>query len=118
MEKLTRQEEDVMKIVWLLGECSVRQIVAELPQPKPPYTTVASTVKNLLQKSYLEVLKEGMTYVYKPRIKADEYKQTFMDGFVRDYFKNSYKEIVSFFANEQRLSADDLKDILRMIEKK
>ena len=96
MEKLTIQEEEAMLYIWELGSCFVKDIVAKYPKPAPPYTTVASIT---------------------PLIRESEYKRTFMSGFVRNYFENSYKEMVSFFAKDQKISANDLKDIIDMIEK-
>ena len=117
MEKLTRQEEEVMLYIWKLESCYVKDILAEFPEPKPPYTTVASIVKNLERKQYVKPSRVGNTYRYTPLIRESEYKRTFMSGFVRNYFANSYKEMVSFFAKEQKISANDLKDIIEMIEK-
>ncbi len=117
MEKLTKQEEEVMLYIWELEDCSVKDVLAKFPEPKPPYTTVASIVKNLERKLYVKALHKGKTYRYTPQIRESEYKRTFMSGFVRDYFANSYKEMVSFFAQEQKISTDDLKDIIQMIEK-
>ena len=117
MEKLTMQEEEVMLYIWSLEECFVKDILAKYPEPKPPYTTVASVVKNLERKHYVKPSRVGNTYRYTPLIPESEYKRTFMSGFVRDYFANSYKEMVSFFARDQKISAGELKDIIDMIEK-
>lgn len=117
MEKLTKQEEDVMLYIWKLENCCIKDILARMPEPKPPYTTVASIVKNLERKLYVKPSRVGNTYRYTPLIRESEYKGTFMSGFVRNYFANSYKEMVSFFAKEQKISANDLKDIIDMIEK-
>ena len=117
MNKLTQQEEEVMLYIWSLGNCFVKDIVSQFPEPQPPYTTVASIVNNLKRKNYVEAKRYGNTYMYKPLIKQSEYKRTFMGGVVRNYFANSYKEMVSFFAKEQKLSAEDLKDIIALIEK-
>lgn len=51
MEKLTMQEEEVMIYIWELESCYVKDIVAKFAQPVPPYTTVASIVKNLERKN-------------------------------------------------------------------
>ena len=118
MEKLTIQEEEAMIYIWELGSCFVKDIVAKYPQPAPPYTTVASIVKNLERKQYVTAARVGNTYQYTPAIRESEYKRTFMSGFVRNYFENSYKEMVSFFAKEQKISTKDLKDIIDMIEKR
>ena len=113
MEKLTIQEEEAMIYIWELGSCFVKDIVAKYSQPAPPYTTVASIVKNLERKQYVTAARVG----YTPAIRESEYKRTFMSGFVRNYFENSYKEMVSFFAKEQKISTNDLKEIINMIEK-
>lgn len=117
MEKLTKQEEEVMQRIWQLGSCTVKDIVALLPEPQPPYTTVASVVQNLKRKAFVAQGRRGNTYVYEPAIKQGEYKRRFMRGFVKDYFMGSYKDMVTFFAREEKLSPDDLKDIIREIEK-
>ncbi len=115
-EKLTHQEEVIMLHVWQLKECVVKDIVNELEEPKPPYTTVASIVRNLEQKGYLHSKKYGNVYVYSPRVAEDEYKKVFMSGVVKSYFENSYKELVTFFAKEEKISSSDLEEIIRMIE--
>ncbi len=117
MDKLTIQEEEVMIYIWELGSCFVKDIVAKYSDPLPPYTTVASVVKNLERKKYLSSKRYGNTYEYTPIIKENEYKQTFMSGVVRNYFENSYKEMVTFFAREQKISTDELKEIIKLIEK-
>lgn len=117
MEKLTHQEEAIMLYIWQLKECVVKDIVNEMDDPKPPYTTVASVVRNLEQKGYLNSKKYGNVWVYSPRIKEDDYKKVFMSGVVKSYFENSYKELVSFFVKEEKISPEELKEIMQMIEK-
>lgn len=117
MEKLTIQEEEVMCWIWKIGPCFVKDILARYEEPRPPYTTLASVVKNLERKKYVKAKRYGNTYEYAPLIEACDYKRTFLSGVVRNYFADSYKEMVSFFAREEKISADDLKDILHMIEK-
>ena len=117
MEKLTLQEEEAMCYVWEKAPCFVQDILECYEDPKPPYTTLASVIKNLERKHYLKARRYGNTYEYTPLITQSEYKRTFMKKVVRNYFANSYKEMVSFFAQEQKISTDDLKDIIRLIEK-
>ena len=116
MEKLTKQEEDAMQAVWLCGSGSVKDFLDMMEEPQPPYTTLASTIKNLERKGFLTSEKVGNTYRYVPSIKEEEYKKRFMNGFVSDYFQNSYKDLVTFFANEKKISANDLKEIIKLIE--
>lgn len=115
MKKLTIQEEQVMIAVWRVGEGHTKAFMQEMENPGP-YTTIASTVKNLEKKGYIAGRLFGNVYVYKPSISEDEYKKKFMGNVVKDYFSNSYKELVSFFIDQKKLSARELKEIVKMIE--
>ena len=117
MQKLTQQEEEAMQLIWQNKGGFVKDILELLPEPKVPYTTLASTLKNLEKKQYLQAIKMGNSYRYEPIIAEDEYKKAFMGNFVSDYFKNSYKELITFFAKDEKISPEELKEILEMIEK-
>jgi BlaI family penicillinase repressor len=106
-----------MQAVWKVGEGAIKQFLENMPSPGTPYTTLASTIKNLEKKGYLTSRMVGNAYVYQPAVTEDEYKKKFMNGFVRDYFANSYKELVNFFVEEKKLSAKELKEIIQLIEK-
>jgi predicted transcriptional regulator len=118
MEKLTIQEQDAMLAVWKTGEGSVKLFMEAMTPPVPPYTTVASTIKNLEKKGYLTSRMIGNAYLYAPAISEESYKQKFMGNVVKDYFENSYKELVSFFAQKNKISADELREIIGLIEGK
>jgi BlaI family transcriptional regulator, penicillinase repressor len=115
MEKLTYQEEEAMLAVWRTGEGNIKSFMENMTDP-PPYTTVASTVKNLEKKGYLSSKAVGNAYLYKPAISEQEYKKKFMGSVVKEYFDNSYKEMVNFFVEQKKLSAKELKEIINMIE--
>ena len=117
MEKLTYQEEKVMLLIWEKGEGTIREYHEISEEPQMPYTTFASIVKNLQRKGYLWMRRVGTTYLCRPHINEEDYKSNFMSGFISKYFKNSYKEMVSFFAKEEKLSIEDLEDILKLVEK-
>ena len=116
MEKLTQQEEEVMQAVWQNNGGFIKEFLDLMAEPKPPYTTLASTVKNLERKGFLKGKKMGNSYFYSAIIASEDYKKRFMSEFVNDYFKNSYKDLVEFFAAEQQISAEELKEIIDMIE--
>jgi len=116
MEKLSQQEEEAMQAVWQNGVGFIKEFLDLLAEPKPPYTTLASTIKNLERKGFVESEKIGNSFRYAPIIVEEEYKKRFMNGFVSDYFKNSYKDLVTFFANEKKISAVELKEIIKLIE--
>jgi predicted transcriptional regulator len=118
MEKLTLQEEELIQVIWQYGEGSVKTFLQEFPDPKPPYTTIASTIKNLERKGYVASRLLGNTFIYSPVVTEESYKQTFMQGFIRNYFNNSYKEMVNFFVEQKKLKSKDLQEIIEMIETK
>ncbi len=115
MDKLTPQEELAMLAVWKTGEGNIKSIMENMDE-HPPYTTVASTIKNLEKKGYLTGRMIGNAYLYKPVLTEEEYKKKFMGTVVKEYFDNSYKELVNFFVEQKKLSASELKEIISMIE--
>ncbi len=117
MEKLTHVEEETMQAIWKTGEGNVKGFMENMTDP-PPYTTVASIIKNLEKKDYLSSRLVGNAYLYKPVVSEDEYKKKFMGNVVKEYFDNSYKELVNFFVEQKKLSARELKEIINMIEGK
>ena len=116
MESLTHVEEETMQAVWRIGEGNVKAFMEHLDE-NIPYTTVASTIKNLEKKSYLSSRLVGNAYLYKPTISEADYKKKFMGKVVKEYFDNSYKELVNFFVEQKKLSAKELKEIINLIEK-
>ncbi len=89
MEKLTHAEEETMQAVWRTGEGNVKAFMEQL-ESDIPYTTVASTIKNLEKKGYLTSRLLGNAYLYQPAVSEEEYKKKFMGKVVREYFDNSY----------------------------
>lgn len=118
MEKLTKQEEAAMIAIWKLGRGYVKDFLDAHNLPKPVYTTLSSTIKNLEKKGYVKGKKYGTIIEYTPLIQNDEYKKKFMSGFVKNYFENSYSDLVTFFVNEKKISANELEEILSLIGKK
>ena len=116
MEKLTHTEEETMQAVWRTGEGNVKAFMEYLEEGMP-YTTVASIVKNLEKKGYLQSRLIGNTHLYSPAVSEEEYKKKFMGNVVKEYFDNSYKELVNFFVEQKKLSAKELKEIIQLIEK-
>lgn len=116
MEKLTQQEEQAMLAVWKTGEGNVKAFMENMDEPRPPYTTLASTIKNLEKKGYLSSRLVGNAYLYNTAVSEEDYKKKFLGGVVKDYFENSYKELVNFFVEQKKLSAKELKEIIEMIE--
>lgn len=117
MEQLTPQEEQLMLYIWEQGKGFVKDYRDMYPDPKPPYTTVATIIKKLESKGYVSSKMYGNTYEYRPKIKQEKYKSSFVSGIVSNYFQNSYKDMVTFFAKEEKLSESDLEEIINLIRK-
>ena len=116
MERLTQQEEEVMIYFWKMGPSFIREILNEMPEPKPPYTSVASVVRNLEKKKFLSPFKLGNSIQYHVLVKESDYKRSFMNGVVSNYFTGSYKEMVSFFVRDRKISKKELEDLINIIE--
>ena len=115
-EKLTRGEEEVMQILWQLGSGSVNDIIDQMQAPKPKYTTVATFIKILENKGYVDHETRGKSYEYYPIVPKEEYAHTVMSGVLSSYFDGSLAHMVSFFSRREDLSmqeAEQILDILR-----
>lgn len=117
MELLTKSEEKVMQILWQLKKAFVKQIIAELSSPKPPYNTISSVVRILEQKKFIRHKAYGKTHEYYPIITKMAYKKYAFKKMVTNYFDNSVEEVVSFIVKDENLSENEVRDILRIIEK-
>jgi predicted transcriptional regulator len=117
MEKLTSKEEELMKVLWKLEKAFVKEIAEKLQEPKPHYNTLSTVIRRLEDKGFVGHEAFGNTHRYFPRVKKSEYRKKFMNNAIESYFENSYKNIVSFFAKNDNISVEELKEIIEQIEK-
>ncbi len=119
MEKLTKREDQIMRILWQLEKAFVKEIIAEFPEPKPHYNTVSTIIKILKNKGYIDYKAFGTTHQYFPIIeKKDEYQKTEVSNVLKTYFSGSPSKMMLHFAKEDKLSEEELKEILELIQKK
>jgi len=118
MEKLTNKEEEIMHILWKLEKAFVKEVVAELPTPKPHYNTVSTVIRKMEDKGYIKHDSFGNTHRYYPAITKEDYRKGYFSKAIQNYFEDSYKNVVSFFANEEKISVDELREIIKIIENK
>ncbi len=118
MQKLTNKEEEIMQILWKLKKAFVKDIMEEITEDKPHYNTLSTIVRNLEEKGYVGYTAYGKTHQYFPIVSIENYRKKFMNTAIDTYFNSSYKNLVSFFAEEEKISADELREILEIIEKK
>jgi BlaI family penicillinase repressor len=118
MQKLTNKEEEIMQILWKLEKAFVKEVMAEITEEQPHYNTLSTIVRNLEEKGFVSHNAFGNTHQYFPIVKMEDYRKRFMNTAIDTYFNSSYKNMVSFFAKEEKISAEELREILAMIEKK
>ena len=106
-----------MRVLWRLKKAFVKEVVAELPDPKPHYNTISTIIRNLEEKGYIGHEAFGKTHRYHPAVTKEEYRKSHMQKTIHNYFENSYKNVVSYFAKEEKISVKELKEIIKLIEK-
>ncbi|MEO6283883.1 MAG: BlaI/MecI/CopY family transcriptional regulator [Dyadobacter sp.] len=112
---LTRAEEEIMRILWQLKKAFVKDILAEMPEPKPAYNTVSTIIRILEKKEVVGYNAYGKTHEYFPLISEEEYKRYEMKQLMVNYFDNSLPNLVSFFVKDNDLKTKDLDEIMKLI---
>jgi BlaI family penicillinase repressor len=118
MQKLTNKEEEIMHILWKLEKAFVKELMSEIKEDQPHYNTLSTIVRNLEEKGYVAHNAFGNTHQYYPIVSMEDYRKRFMNTAIDNYFNSSYKNLVSFFAEEEKITAEELREILEIIERK
>ena len=120
MQKLTKTEEEVMQIIWILGPCTVKQILDHLEHEKrikrPPHSSVSSIVRIIEEKGFLSHKAYGRTYEYFPIVKKEDYSKRSLKQFVHDYFDGSMSGLVSFLVKEKDISLSELDELMNKLK--
>jgi BlaI family penicillinase repressor len=116
MQRLTRAEEQIMQILWDLEKGLVRDVIDQLPDPKPAYNTVSTVIRILEKKGFVDHKAYGTTYEYFPLINKEDYTRVHFSHLMKNYFNDSFPELAVFFARENNLSLEDLQDMIKMTE--
>lgn len=116
MKRLTKAEEQIMQVLWQLEKAFVKDIIQQLPLPRPAYNTVSTIVRILEKKGFIGYQAIGKSHEYYALINKPEYRKSQFGGFVKNYFGNSYPSLASFFAKEENLSLEELEEIQQLIE--
>lgn len=116
MKELTKAEEQVMQVLWKIGQGFAADLIANFPEPKPAYNTILTVVRILEKKGFVDHETFGKANRYYPLVSKEQYSQLFMQNFVQHYFDNSFKSMVSFFAQNKDISMEDLDEIRHMID--
>ncbi|HXJ99422.1 MAG TPA: BlaI/MecI/CopY family transcriptional regulator [Gelidibacter sp.] len=118
MKQLTKAEEEIMQVLWQLQKANVKQIIDQLPEPKPAYNTVSTIVRILESKGFVDYEKQGKGHIYFTLLSKTDYSNQSINVLVNDYFQGSFKNLVSFFVKKNDLNLKDLESVLKEINKK
>lgn len=110
--RLTRAEEQVMKIIWDLKEANVKKIVNSFELPRPAYTTVATVLKVLEKKEFVSNEKKGNILYYRASVSKNEYTKFQLSNLLVNYFNGSFPKMATFFAKENDISIHELEEII------
>lgn len=117
-QTLTDKEAVIMNILWDNGPLFVREILERYAEPKPHFNTVATTVRILEGKGYVEHEEIGASHRFRAVARREDFRERSLAALIRNYFGNSYRNVVSALAEEEKISADELREIIDIIESK
>ena len=114
-KELTKAEEQIMQILWKSEKAFIKDILEHFDDPKPAYTTVATIVKILERKGFVSYKAYGNAFQFYPIISKDDYSKTHVNSIFKKYFKSSIKDVVSFFADNNKVQVNDIDDAIKVL---
>jgi BlaI family penicillinase repressor len=117
MKSMTKAEEQVMQVLWKLGKGLLMEIADSMPKPRPHKNTVATILKTMVDKGFVEVENIGRIHRYHPAVSKEQYSKNTLTNVAKGYFNGSFREVVSFLVNEEKLSVGDLELLLKQLKK-
>ncbi len=115
MKELTKAEEQIMHILWKIEKGFVHDILDQMNEPKPAYNTVSTIVRILEKKGFVEHNAYGKSHEYYPVVSRKEYTRNYFKSFLKNYFSNSHKELVSFFTKNNSLDIKEMEEIKKLM---
>jgi len=115
-KSLTKAEEQVMQILWKLQQGFLKDLIENSPEPKPHSNTIATILKILVEKGFVEYEVQGRNNLYKPKISKEDYGKKTVNQLVKGYFEGSPAKLVSQFVAENKLSLEELEELLKQIK--
>jgi predicted transcriptional regulator len=116
MKHLTNREEEIMEVFWTKGAIYVKEIIDEMPEPKPHYNTVSTIVRGLEDKGFVGHEQFGNTYRYSAIISREEFSKDTIKSMVGKYFNKSYASVVSMFVEEEKISIEEIKALIEQVK--
>ena len=117
LKELTKAEEQIMQVLWKIEKGFIKNILDELPEPKPAYNTVSTIVRILEKKNFVGYKNYGKAHEYFPQISKAEYTKFSTGNLLESYFNDSPKSLLSFFIKEKKIDLNELEDIIKTMKK-
>ncbi len=117
-QMLTEKEAVIMNILWEHGPLFVREILEHYPEPRPHFNTVATTVRILEDKGYVTHEVMGGSHRFQAVARREDFRERTLADLIRNYFAGSYKSAVSALVEEEKISVDELREIIELVESK
>lgn len=115
--QLSKAEEQLMQILWKQEPAPMKDLIEEYPSPKPAQTTVATLLKRMQDKNFVDYRQEGRSRQYFSLVKKKDYFSKQMNGLIKSFFNDSASQFASFFTKETNLSKEELEDLKKLIDK-
>lgn len=116
-KELTRAEEQLMQVLWQLNKAYVKDIIEQLPEPKPAYNTVSTIIRILETKGFVAHTAYGKSHEYHPLVSKEQYKDFAASKLLNGYFDNSVKRMFSFFVQKEKINLKEADELMKLIEK-
>lgn len=114
--QLSKSEEQLMQYLWKLNKAFMKDLLAEFPEPKPATTTVATLLKRMKDKGFVDYELFGKSREYYPLVKKSDYFSKHVNGLIKNFFNNSASQFASFFTAETNLSVTELEELRSLID--
>lgn len=115
---LTPKEEELMRLLWEYGPITISNLLEQYPEPRPHFNTVSTVMRRLEGKDYVEHTDVNGTFHYSAKVKKEYFRSRSLGDFIKNYFSGSYYGVVSALVEEDKITADELRELLRLIERK
>ncbi|MBR3883271.1 MAG: BlaI/MecI/CopY family transcriptional regulator [Bacteroidaceae bacterium] len=116
MKGLTKREEEIMNLFWNKGPMFVKELITYFDEPKPHFNTISTIVRGLEEKGFVAHKVFGNTYQYYAAVGENEYGRNTLKSIVNRYFGSSYLNAVSSLVEEEKISLDELKELIKKVE--
>lgn len=118
MKELTKAEDQVMQILWRIKKGFVKDILNEIPPPKPAYNTISTITRILVKKGFVNFQAYGKTHEYYPAISQDKYRRFYLNNLIQRYFGGSFERMVSFFAKDNNMDIREMDELMKQVKQK